>query len=178
MFKKMNNMFFDEPDKEVSVREYARLHGISPATASTYLKELTKQGYLKQRKERNLILFKANEESKAYKDAKVNNNITRIRSSGLIEELMSKLQQPLAIYLFGSYAKAENRKGSDIDLFIITRAKKQINLEKHEKQLGASIQLFVHTPEEIERIKLKNPNLLNNVLNGIKLSGFWEVFNV
>ena len=173
----MNKLiFFEEPQREIAVREYARMQGIAPATASKYLQALAKDGILLQRKERNLVLYKAHEESDAYKDAKRCENIQHIRNSGVIEHLKSQLQQPLAIFLFGSFAKAENRKGSDIDLFVITRNKKKIDLANYEKRLNAPIQLFIHTPEEVEKMKTTEKNLLNNILNGIRLYGFWEAF--
>src|SRR3989344_1214877 len=97
------------------------------------------------------------------------NNIKKIRSSGILEHLITQLRQPLAIFIFGSYAKSENTRKSDIDLFIITNTKQPIDTQHFEKKLHAPIQLFVHTPAEVEQLKQKNPHLINNVLNGIRL---------
>lgn len=176
MFNKKDSLkvFFNEPDREVAVREYARMCNIAPATAAKHLQQFVQQGLLVSRKERNLVLFKANEESDAYKDLKKYENIRLIRESRLLEHLIIKLQYPLAIFLFGSYAKAENRIGSDIDLFIITRTKKKIDTKIYEKKLNAPIQLFIYTPKEVHKLKKTNPHLLNNILNGVRLYGFWE----
>ena len=178
MSKKTNihPIFFRNPQKEIAVREFARLQSVSPSTASAYLSDLSRQGILVLRKERNLLLYRAHSDSDIYKDAKRYDTIQRIRNSGLLAYLQSELQQPEAIFLFGSYAKAENTSQSDIDIFIVSRAKKKIHLEAYEKKLHAPIQLFIHAPEEIKEIKKTNPHLLNNVLNGVRLSGFWEVF--
>ena len=73
MFNLLNEMnsFFKEPNREVNVREFARMLKISPATASKNLKLMTKKGLLIERKERNLILYKANLDNDAYLDLKI-----------------------------------------------------------------------------------------------------------
>ncbi len=178
MFKILNDMapFFEDTLKELGVREYARWRKCAPATASTLLKSLAKEGLLTERAERNLLLYKAREESEAYKDLKVYASLRKIKESSLVTHLERELKHPLAIFLFGSYAKGENRKGSDIDMFVLTRTKTNVNLEEYQKKLKAPIQLFVHSPPEVEALRKKNPHLLNNMINGIRLFGFWEVF--
>jgi len=44
---------------------------------------------------------------------------------------------------------------------------KEINLEKFEKKIGHKIQIFVHSKNEIEKMKKDNKELLNNFINGI-----------
>ncbi len=179
MSRKKDNLtrsFFEEPTREFGVREFARLHKIAPATASKELSVLCDQNLIVKRKERNVLLFKAKEDSQEYKDAKRAYSIQKIRASGILTYLDGALGIPIAVFLFGSYAKAENRPGSDIDLFVMTRTKRQIDVSAFEKKLKAPIQLFVHTPEEIDTLKTKNPHLLNNMINGVKLAGFWEAF--
>ncbi len=174
MFNELNNLrvFFEEPDREVGVREYARLSKIAPATASSRLRNLVKGGFLSERSERNVTLFAARTESDFYLEAKRFYNISKIKDSGLIDFLVREFHEP-TIFLFGSYAKAENSKKSDIDLFVISNTKKSVNLADFEKKLSP-IQLMVHDPSEIHKLMKTNPHLLNNVLNGIRLYGFWE----
>ena len=80
------------------------------------------------------------------------------------------------IILFGSVAREEADIGSDIDIFILSNEKKELNLKEYEKKLETEIQIFLHTKKEFENMKKSNKGLLNNILNGIKLSGFLEVF--
>ena len=86
------------------------------------------------------------------------------------------MYNPEAIILFGSFAKAENIGRSDIDLLVITPAKKEVNIEKYEKNLNHKVQLFLHAKKDIEDMKNKNPKLLNNFINGVKIYGYWELF--
>lgn len=172
---KLLEYFIKEPEREFYVRELARLIKKSPATVSKYLKEFAKKGILVSASKLNHLLFKANTESHYFKEIKVAHNIGKVRESGLIDYLNKEFNQPEAIVLFGSFAKGENGPKSDIDILVITPVKKTINLKKFEKIMGYEIQLFVHSGSEIERMKTSNKELLNSFINGMVLSGFWEM---
>lgn len=169
MFKEMNNLkiFFESSTKEFNVREVSRILKISPATASSQLKRYAKEGFLKERRERNLILYKANLENESYLDAKKYYNIIKIKESGLIDELNKFYIKPV-IVLFGSASEGLDVENSDIDLVIISeRDSKFKEIEKFEKKINRPIQTFI-----IKELKdLKNPYLINNVLNGTVIQG-------
>ena len=76
------------------------------------------------------------------------------------------------IVLFGSFAKGEDIEDSDIDLYIETLSKKNIDLEKFEKLLKRKIQIFRHKNLN----EISNPHLANNIINGIILNNYIEVF--
>tara|TARA_B100000315_G_C14580473_1_gene590209 strand:+ start:2641 stop:3171 length:531 start_codon:yes stop_codon:yes gene_type:complete len=168
--------FISEPERELHVRELAKLAKKSPTTVSKRLSKLEKDGLLQSRSKLNHLLFKANSDSLNFKDVKICYNIKKLRHSGLIEFLVQEFNHPEAIVLFGSFGKGENTLKSDIDLLIITSSKQEINLAKFEKIVGYKIQLFVYSTVEMEKMKIKNKELLNNLINGIKLHGFWELF--
>jgi len=170
MFKELNIMrlFFEDPNKEFNIREVARILKIAPATASSQLKKLAKEGFLKEKKERNLIIYKANLDDERYKDIKVYYNIRKIKESGLIEELNKFYLKP-TIILFGSASFGLDTKDSDIDLVVISEKTKEFINKKQEYEniIKRRLQLFV-----IKNIKeLKNEHLINNVLNGIVIQG-------
>src|SRR3989339_1538320 len=177
LYKKMDliNYFINEPEKEFHVRELAKLVKKSPTTVSKYLKQLEKENVLLSEERLNHLFFKANTEHDSFKDKKLFYNLQRIRKSGLIGYI-SQVYNPEAIILFGSFAKAENIGRSDIDLLIITPVKKEVNIEKYEKNLNHKVQLFLHAKKDIEDMKNKNPKLLNNFINGVKIYGYWELF--
>jgi len=170
------NFFIKEPEKQFHIRQISKLLGKSPTTISKYLKELKEKNILKSEKKLNHLLFKANVENKKFKQLKLNYNLNLLYGSGLIDYLVKELNYPEAIILFGSFAKAENSSVSDIDLLIISPSKKDIKLTNFEKRVGHKIQIFIHSKKDIEKIKEKNKELLNNWINGITLYGFWEVF--
>lgn len=169
MFKEINviKIFFENPTKELNVREVARKIKIAPATASKQLKYFAKQEILKERKERNLLLYKANLEGDLYLDLKKFYNIRKIKDSGLIEELNRFYLKP-TICLFGSTSNGLDIEDSDIDLLIISEKDQEFQKkEVFEKRLNRQLQFFI-----VRTIKdLKNEHLINNVLNGFVLQG-------
>lgn len=168
------SIFLEEPNKEFHIRELAKIIKLAPSTATKYLNDFKKQRLLERRSERGFVLYKANTEDQSYKDIKLHYNIKKIKESGLVEFLIDKLDHPEVIILFGSFRKAENTKESDIDLFIISPIKRQIDVSNFQKKLGHEIQLFIHSKKEFEAMKKSDKELLNNVINGIVLEGFLE----
>src|SRR3989338_1953296 len=144
MFKELNilKIFLESPTKEFNVREAARTLKITPATASSKLKFFSKDGLLKGRKERNLLLYRAGLDRDKFRDLKLFYNIRKLKESGFVEELNKFYLKP-AIILFGSAAYGLDTEESDMDLAIISENKKD----------------------------LKNKHLINNVLNGRVIQG-------
>ncbi|MBU2496753.1 MAG: ArsR family transcriptional regulator [Nanoarchaeota archaeon] len=168
--------FIEEPEKEYHIREIAKITKKSPSTISKYLEKFEKEGLLISRKKFNHLLYKSNTENLLFKNIKLSYNLKKLNESGLIDFLVDNFNNPEAIILFGSFSKAENFQGSDIDILIITPKKKEIDLSTFEKNLNHKIQLFLHSNKEINKIKTKNKELLNSFINGIVLYGFWELF--
>jgi predicted nucleotidyltransferase len=172
---KLLEFFIKEPEREFHVRELAKLLKKSPTTISKHLKEYESKKVLVSKTKLNHLLFKANTESRNFKQLKLNYNLLSLNESGLIDFLEEYFNNPEAIVLFGSFAKAENSKKSDIDLLIINSKKQEPNLEKFEKKLDHKIQLFIHSKNELNTLKEKNKELFNNWINGIVVFGYFEV---
>jgi len=165
--------FFEDPEKNFQIREISRITKINPTTIKKYLAEFTKCSYLKIKKEGIYPSYSV-DFSKQYLNLKLFYNLEKIRNSGIIEEIEKELEYP-AIIIFGSYSKARDFLSSDIDLCIISEAGKEFNPEKYEKTLNRKIQIHKLNKKEIKNMKEKNKELLNNILNGIVLSGEAEI---
>ncbi|MBS3163850.1 nucleotidyltransferase domain-containing protein [Candidatus Woesearchaeota archaeon] len=168
--------FLRDPGTEFHVRNLALRLGISPTTASKYLRSLERQGLLVREKRLQAQVFRANAQNPLYRHRKLCFHIEQLWSSGLIDYLIDRFNNPEAIVLFGSCRKGESTPQSDVDLLIITPAKRTADVSAFEKKIGQEIQLFVHSRQEIDRLKDQNMELLNNFVNGVVLHGFWEVF--
>jgi len=163
----IQGVFYENPTKEFHIREIARLLGISKTAVSYHVKEMIRQGLVIVKKG-VFKGFMANESSSAYRFKKMIYALEKIHESGLIEFLEAQTT-PKAIVLFGSFAKAEFDKSSDIDLFI--QAQKQpVSLDKYEKALKHKISLLFE-PEP----KKMSAELRSNIINGIKLGGYLKV---
>lgn len=168
-------LFLENPQVKYHIREVARLLKISPMTARKELIKLSKKGLLTAKKERMYIVYSADTESEEFRLNAMFYMIKKLHNTGVLSCIEIELK-PEAIVLFGSVAKGEYSPKSDIDIFVISEIKKKINLEKFEIKLGRKIQLFIYTYKEFESMKSRNKELLNNILNGIVLSGHLEVF--
>lgn len=166
-------IFFDEPETEFSLAEIKRRSGKAATSVLIHLKELSKEGIItksnKKAGKRQYPVYRANQTNLVYRQYKRLFNLDMLKKSALIEFIKDKCF-PNCIVLFGSYAKGEDIKTSDIDLYVQSKEKK-INLEKYEKFIGRKIQL--HFREDFNQYAKE---LKNNVINGIILSGYLEVF--
>jgi len=158
---KILSIFYEYPEKRFTVRELAKKTRIPKSTVHKYLRELKKSRRVtKENKAANTALFKT-EKTFFY--------IKELFESGLIAYLAEQLR-PACIILFGSFRKGESAKESDIDLFVEALKKQDLDLAQFEKILGHKIQLFAE--RDINDLP---DNLFNNVVNGIKIEGFFKI---
>ena len=179
MYQKMDKLikcFINEPYKSFHVRGLARIVDKSPTTVSKYLKGYEKEGYISSKRMLNHILYQAQVDNVGFKDLKKSYNIVQIRKSGMLDYLVEVFQHPEAVILFGSYGKGEDGVKSDVDLLVISSKKQQVSLSRFERKLGKVVDLHVKSRSDIEKMKNKNEELLNNFINGVVLEGFWRLF--
>lgn len=153
--------FYEHPERKFSIRELEERTKIPRTTIHRYLKELRKKNLINK--------DNSQKETSLFEIKKINYYIEELFKSGLIDYLIQSLN-PSCIILFGSFRKGESDSESDIDLFIETYSKNKIDLSKYEKKLGHKISLFNET-----KITKLNKELLNNVVNGIKLYGSFKI---
>lgn len=166
--------FFDDPIGGFTIRLLSKKTGLATTSVRLHLKELSKEdkkGYPLVIKAKGVSypVYKANFDSQLFRFYKKMDILFRLKESGLIEKLEDELF-PQVIIFFGSASKGEDTANSDIDLFLL-RKEKEINLERFEKELGRPISL--HFSDSFDKLPKE---LRNNIINGIKLSGYLEVF--
>jgi len=165
--------FFENPSKEFYIREVARIVRINHTTVRQYLSRLVKEGFLSLTRKGLYPSYKLLLSRKTL-NLKLFYNLEKLRESGLIEDLEKEYDMPV-IVLFGTYAKAMDDSTSDVDICLITSIKKEINLERYEKILKRKISLHKFSKESWKKLKVKNKELMNNICNGIVLSGELEI---
>ena len=154
-------LFYEDPSHDLTVRKIANKCKISRSTVQYYLKRLRSEGIIS---ENNQWIDNWQNRLK-----KTNYYLEKIASSGIIDYLEKELGAS-CIILFGSFRKGESIKSSDIDLFVECAREKKIDLKKYENKLGHKIQLFTKP-----KVTLLPKRLLNNVVNGIKLKGYFTI---
>ncbi|MBS3056312.1 MAG: nucleotidyltransferase domain-containing protein [Candidatus Aenigmarchaeota archaeon] len=167
----VKHYFFMCPTVKLRVRQIEKKLKLSLPSVIRYCRELKNEGILQKTKTSNVVFYTANRTNNKFLLEKRLFNIKQIHDSKLIEHLKQELINP-SIILFGSYAKGEDVENSDIDLYIETLSKKEIRLSKFEEILKRKLQLFRY--RNIKNVS--NAHLANNIVNGITLNGFVEVF--
>jgi len=170
--KDIEEFFFMNPSRKLRVRHIERVVGVPLPSAIRYAKELTNENVLQEIKMENIKFYTADRSSNEFLLRKKLFNIKKLYECGLVDFLIEQYSNS-AITLFGSFSRGEDTEDSDVDLFIQTVSKKNIELSKFGKKLDRNIQLFVH-----KNIKdVKNKELMNNIVNGMSLNGNLEVFS-
>lgn len=158
---KILEVLFENSEKSLKVREVSRYTKIPKSTIQRYLDYLRKSKIID--KENKLIV---NSYTKFLKSQQI---IKKIFNSGLVDYIQLKLN-PSAIVLFGSARKGEYTKESDIDIFVETTTKINLDLSSFEAKIKHKIHLF--REQDINNLPKE---LFNNVINGIKLVGYIKV---
>ncbi len=163
------NLMCQRAGEKLSQREIARILNVSPTAISNSIINLRKQELIKVEKTKTINFVSFNRGNPNAVDLKRVENLRNIYLSGLSHYLEMELAGG-TIILFGSYAMGADTNNSDIDIAVIERKDKVLELEKFEKLLGRKINVNFY-----DSWKKIHQNLKNNILNGILLHGGVEL---
>lgn len=169
--KRLMEHFFVSPTARLRVRQVERDLNLPLPSVIRYCRELEKEGILKKIKTGDVAFYTADRANRKFLLEKKLFNLKQLYDTGLVDYLKEELHNP-AIIVFGSYSKGEDIENSDIDLFIETTSNKDPKPGRFEKMFNRKIQIF--TQKSIKEIS--NHHLANNIINGVILNGFIEVF--
>ena len=165
--------FFEDPNRKFSIRELSRILKINHTTVRQYLNKLVKENFLSSEKERLYSFYRLVLDKKTL-NLKLYYNLEKIRKSRIIEDLEKSYDLPV-IVLFGGYASAMDDTTSDIDLCLISNIEKEFSTEKYKKKLNREVSIHKFNKTSLEKAKKSNSSLINNICNGIVLSGELEI---
>ena len=165
------SVFLMNPERELYLREIARLTGEDYKNVSMELRNLEEIGLMSSRNEGNLKYFSINKEFIIYEELKSIFMKTR-GAVGILREAVSMKRDIDYAFIYGSFATGEERAGSDIDLMVIGR----ISLEEvlallrgPEETLSREINVSLYDLQEIrKRVKDHDPFIME-VLEGSKI---------
>lgn len=147
MFLKVVIFFFRNPYEEVYLRQLAKNLKLSPYATKKYADLLVKRGLITDEKKANLRYFRANINNLFFKHLKIAFNINLLLECGLIDFLKENLANVSSIVLFGSMAKGEDTKKSDVDIFIIGK-QKYLDLGEIERKIEKEVTLHIFSWSE------------------------------
>jgi len=152
-------------------RQISRILEVTQPAIMKALPELEKENLIKikQDKETKRWSIELNSDHHMVMQLKRVDNLRQIYETGLAD-FLEKEFAGATIILFGSYSKGEDIINSDIDIAVIGRKDKQIDLAIYEKKLEREININTY-----ESFKSIHKNLKENLCNGIILVGGVEL---
>lgn len=134
--KKILEIFMKEPFKEIHLREVARLSGVSLNNVDSSLRLFVKDNMFKRRDISNMAFFKPNFENEAllktFEFLELEKRKEFYDKNKKIARLLQKYTQDIInlsnkriqlVILFGSVARGDWTKGSDIDVLVVVSEK-------------------------------------------------------
>lgn len=172
----LKSLFLNNTLKRWHFQELINQSGMSRERVNYYLKLLLKEKFIARVKPpRKRPYYTAKRGLGRFRFEKRLYGLKLLQKSGLFEHINSLGEVKSAI-LFGSFARGDWNKSSDIDLFIFGNAA-DFNKAKFESLLKHEIQLFAFSsPKEIK--KELEPKVIENIVKGFNIKGNLEPFKV
>lgn len=160
--------FFEYPTNSFQIRGLAKELRLPKTTVNYQLNHLLKEEVIVRERKGVFPNFRANDTNEVYRFYKRYDFLKRLMECKLLDYIEHQVT-PQCIFLFGSFAKAEYGKESDIDLFVQAK-EAHLDLRKYEKALGHTINILFEP-----NVQKLSSELLNNIVNGIRLQGFLKI---
>ena len=164
-------LLFIRAGSQLNQRQIANAIKVSQPAIMKAIPYLEKENIISinKDKESNRWAIELNKNNNLIKQLKRVDNLKQIYETGLVDFLEEKFAGGIII-LFGSYSRGEDLINSNIDIAIVGRKDKQLDLKEYEKILSREINInFYNSFKEI------NKNLKENLCNGIVLIGGIEL---
>ncbi len=152
----------------INQRQLALVLNVSQPAIKKALPTLEQINFIKIKKDQRLSINLNTENHKVMQLKRVD-NLKHIYESNLADYLEQEFAGA-TIILFGSFSRGEDTINSDIDIAIIGRKEKKLNLTPYEKQFERIININYY--ESFEKI---HKHLKENLANGIIFSGGFEL---
>jgi predicted nucleotidyltransferase len=163
----------NSPLRHWHFEELVKSSGMTRAAANKWLGRYQKEGLIKRVKEKGKFpYFTCGSGNPAYTARKKMFLLNKIHESGLLQDIINDEEVQTAI-IFGSAARGDWYKDSDIDLFVYGRPRK-MDKQRYERKLRRDIEMHVFsTKKELKKIKT---GLIKNVVDGYILKGSIQDF--
>jgi len=149
--KRILKFLLENPEKEIKIREIARVLNSSPAYVSRIVKILITKKIIKNNK-----IDLTNSLTKALK---IFLNVEKLAEYKIIERIVSL--NPISAGIYGSWANGTNHEDSDLDIWVKFEKHpgemKIASLSGKIRRVVGNVQILVLTKEKIEMLKKDDP---------------------
>lgn len=164
-----------EEDSPFYVKEFAKRSSMSYFAANSFLRYFSDEGILTKETRGNLHLYRVNRELPLVRYLRITFNLMRLEGAKLVQQLSMADAGLISVVLYGSWSRGENRKGSDVDIVVLSLAPKGAFTKKLaalERSLGLAVELQVFTPQTWKAVKKEDHPFYEDVVtHGILLYG-------
>ena len=154
------------PQQSFYSGEIADKTHLSKGGINQSLREMADQGVLATEKKGRMVFYSVDIKSPFIRQYKILHNIA---SLGDIVKKIKLLAE--RVVLFGSCAKGEDTKESDIDLLVVSREKERVRTLVPQAKDKRTIQLLLKTPQEYINLENKESVFFKELQQGVVL---WE----
>ena len=169
--RKLLTHYFNHPEEKYYVRELAVLLNLDPGNLSKELRIFEKERLFTAQKKGNLKFYHLNSEHPLYSELK--QMIFKTEGiEGSLRAIVNQFPEIEAAFLYGSYAKGEERSGSDVDLMVVGKPDRRhltAEVRKLEGKIGREINFNIYTKDEFDRKSKEKGSFLNQTVKGKKI---------
>jgi predicted nucleotidyltransferase len=165
-------LFFANPEKEYYLREIAKILNKEPSYYQRQLNDLVAQGVLRDERKGNMRFFKLNKNYHLFAELKSIISKT-IGIEFKLKNMVSKLVGLEYAFLFGSIAKNEENRDSDVDLLLIGEIDQDIlinEISEVEEEIGREISYHIFSRAEVEKNIKENNSFFVNIFSSPLIS--------
>lgn len=170
--QKVLALFFGHPDESFYLREVARRTGQALGAVQRELAQLAAAGILGRERQGNQVRFRVNPQCPVYPELKALVTKTVGAADVLRAALRPLAERIRAAFLFGSFARGEQRQHSDVDVMVVGDVSFRdlsAALAQAERRLGRPVNPVLYTPDEFACKRAENHHFLTRVLEEPKI---------
>ncbi len=165
-------LLFGHSDEAYHLRQVVRETGLSPGGVHRELGQLSEAGIVTRRQQGRQVYFQANSASPIFSELKS----LIVKTAGVTDVLREALA-PIAAdidvaFVYGSVARGEERRASDVDLLVVGQASFAAlsqALAPAQRRLGREVNPAVYTPGEFRQKLADGHHFLRSVTGREKL---------
>jgi predicted nucleotidyltransferase len=164
-------LFFTNPDSQYYLRELELLLSIPVALIRKELLRLEEEGVFVSTRKGNLVFYSLDKSYPLFDELK-SIVLKTVGAVGLLKETMSGIKGVEASLIYGSFARSEERAGSDIDLLIIGEVDENIlvnEIKNAEKLLKREVNYVIFRRPEFKKRKKEGDPFIKEILKSPKV---------
>lgn len=166
--KALFKLYFTNPESEFYLRELERMLSIPVSMIRKELMRLERAGIFSVHNKGNLTYYRINKDYPLFSELK-SIVFKTIGAQGLLDETLKKIEGIESAFIYGSYAKAEEKADSDIDLCVIGAINEDV-LVRRINELEKLLK------REINYTSIRKKNLRKESVKRILL--YWTLFQI